>query len=118
MARSDARDIKILHAALLSANAPADSVGSSIGEQGYQVRRSISALQKNGTAQPYTLVNQFLLGWMKIGVYFSFLHEAPIDIEKATEKILSYPNVGTLEEVFGSYQYFMSINARNGQPPF
>lgn len=109
----DTRDQKILHEALLNANATADSIGAPIGEQGYQVRRTLSGLQNDGIISPYTLINQFSLGWMKIGVFFSFLPIPSQDIQAIIDKLQGYPNIVSVIELFGPYQYFMSVNARS-----
>jgi len=108
----ETRDQRILHMALLNANATAESIGAPIDEQGYQVRRTLSGMQKEGIISPYTLINQFALGWMKIGVFFSFLPVEGQNIPATIEKLQKYPNIVSLIELFGPYQYFMSVNAK------
>lgn len=109
----ETRDQKILHMALLNANATAESIGGPIGEQGYQVRRALSGMQKEGIISPYTLINQFALGWMKIGVFFSFLPVEGQNIPEIIQKLQDYPNIVSAIELFGPYQYFMSVNAKS-----
>ena len=107
------RERKILYTALLSADTPADSLGALVGEQGYQIRRSLTALQRKGVATPYTLINQFLLGSLKVGVYFSFRAETVDQIGEAIEKLVAHENVVSVVELFGPYQYFMSVNVKS-----
>lgn len=104
------KEKKILHAALLNANKTGESIGSSIDEEGHQVRRTLSALQSKGIAYPYTLINQFALGGMKVGVFFSFLDLPPSEIKKTAQKLATYSKIVSLIELFGPYQYFMSVN--------
>jgi len=90
----------------------AEALSEALDIPAYQIRRSLASIQKNEIASPYTLVNQFSLGWMKIGVYFSFLASSTEQIRDITERLLGYENIVSLIELFGAYQYFMSINVK------
>ncbi len=107
------KEKKILHAALLNANKTGESIGSIIDEEGHQVRRTLASLQTKGIALPYTLINQFTLGGMKIGVFFSFLDISPAEIKKTVQRLVTYPKIVSLIELFGPYQYFMSVNVND-----
>lgn len=107
------RERKILHAVLLNGQETATAVGEQLGLTRHQIGRSLASLHKSGVAIPYTLINQFALGWMKIGVYFS-LHPASAGRAKEiVNELLGYENIVSLIELFGPYQYFMSINVPN-----
>lgn len=106
------RERRILHSALLNGDLTAEAIGENLDIPAYQIRRSLTSIQENGFATPYTLINQFSLGWMKIGVYFSFLGSSTDQIHEITKRLLGYENIVSLISLFGPYQYFMSINAK------
>ena len=104
---------KILHAALLNANATDASIGRDAGESGFQARRVLISLQEKGIISPYTLINQFSLGWLKVGVYFSFHNTTPKNIQKTIQELEKHQNIVSIIELFGHHQYFISINAKS-----
>ena len=109
----DETESKILHAALLNGEATHPEIAERVGIPPYEVRRIIISLLEQGIISPYTLINQFALGWMKIGLFFSFHNVSPKDIDKTIMELGKYDKIVSIIELFGRHQYFISVNARS-----
>ena len=107
---ADLKRNKVIHTALLNGNAPVRDLAKTAGLTDQQFRRELQGLQKEGVISPYTLINQFLLGWQKAGVYFDFSSISPDEIDKALSELILYENVVSVVELLGRYQYFMALN--------
>lgn len=107
------RERTVLHAILLRGQAPAKEIAKATDLPEHIVRKDIQDMQKKGIISPYTLINQFKFGWMKVGVHFSFCSSDSEKINQAIHLLQAYENIISIIEVFGRYQYFMSLIVRD-----
>ena len=109
------RERLVLEAMQLQANAPISVIQKRTGLRPHTIRYSLKRVLDNGIARSYTLINVYPLGFSKFGVFFSIASDDPTRRTMAIEQLIAMKSVVSILEIFGEYEYFISIAARGIQ---
>jgi DNA-binding Lrp family transcriptional regulator len=107
------KEQKILSALQLNGSLTIKEISEFTGYTTYLVGKTIIKYKQLNLIKPYILINKFLLGYQKFGVYLKAYGLGRNELKAAFAQLSSEDSVVSVIETTGVYNYFVSFAAKS-----